>query len=117
LINKKDWDSVSDLSKPPTSHLIINFCIKLGVPSDKIPLKLCTDEVHASAWLSEEQLVSIFCQIDGEQLVRGTRFENDAFIAHNFRLEEFFPYFPNHMLSGIGKASIYALKYFVIYKA
>jgi len=34
----------------------------------------------------------------------------------SYRLEEFFPYYPNSILSGIGKAAVYALKYLLIYQ-
>jgi hypothetical protein len=34
--------------------------------------------------------------------------------ARKFKLEEFFPYYPNNLNTGIGKAATFALKYLIL---
>jgi len=63
LIKAQNWTAMTDLSKPPTCHLIINFFVKLGVPASEISLSLCTKEVEASIWLTQDQLISVFCSL------------------------------------------------------
>ena len=55
---------MSDISRVPTCHLIINFHIKLTVPASQIPVTLCVDEVEDGAWLTSEQITKVFGKVD-----------------------------------------------------
>jgi hypothetical protein len=46
-----------------------------------------------------------------DEIVRAT---DSSFNAVDFKLEMFFPYYPNANFTGIGKASTYALKYLLV---
>ena len=70
---------MTDMSKVPTCHLIINFHIKLTVPASHIPLTLCSNEVEVGAWLSSEEMVLMFAGLEPQQKVDGIYLEGDTF--------------------------------------
>ena len=94
--------------RTPIGHLIINYRITFVLPFEQIPVRLEPDEVQAAIWMPQEELERTMSRLDPTRDVTGFDCKGKPL---SFKLGEFFPYFPNENLQGMGKSSVFALRY------
>ena len=100
----------------PTGHLIIYFHVQLEVSCNEIILNPSIDEVEASVWIERDKMFEILNRNHDVDDLEVSGFGR-AMEARNFKLKEFFPYYPNSLNTGIGKAATFALKYLIMLEA
>lgn len=96
------------VDQAPIGHLIINFRIKLHLPSAAIPVRLDPGEVQAGIWMHKGDVEKTFSRLDPDHVVEGFNPDQSPRL---FQLREFFPYFPDDQLQGMSKSSVLALRY------
>jgi len=85
------------------------FRVQLHVKAEQIDLRIDPGEVEAAVWLPLDDLDSAFNRENGKKKILGSSASTRETLE--FDLEEFFPYYPNQVQSGIGKAATFALKF------
>ena len=86
--------------------------MQLDVPSEEVILKTSTEEVEACVWISSNHLTDVLNRNHEVAQIKIKGFDCEL-EPREFKLEEFFPYYPNSVNAGIGKASTFALKYLI----
>lgn len=97
----------------PTGHLIIYFFVKLQVSCDTVVLKTNTGEVEACVWVGNDDMSEVLNRNHEVASKKISGFDCEL-QPREFKLEEFFPYYPNSLNAGIGKASTFALKFLLM---